>query len=187
MRLLPFKGKVMLEEAMAHMMTGYLETLPDTGRMVEIGTGWGESALFFALTKPGWTIYTIDGFGMVGDGRIWKEFQSGNILKARSQYGSAPNIIQILGDSQAMPWELPVDCIYLDGDHRYEGCKRDFDIYSPHLKPGGIIFFDDFYQPNNPTNGVQRVVEELCAEDGEWELLFADITAAVKKKHIQLF
>lgn len=171
---------IMLVPEMADMMSWFLDRLPSTGRMVEIGTGWGESTLFFAQKKPHWTIYTIDGFGMVGDGRVWKELHADNIYKAINGYNETANVIQILGDSQSMPWELAVDCIYLDGDHRYEGCKKDFEIYSPHLKQEGIIFFDDYLQPNNPTNGVRRLVEELCRNG--WELLYADITAAVKRR-----
>lgn len=171
---------MMLEPAMAEMMKGYLEQLPKWGRMVEIGTGFGESTLFFAQTKPSFWIYTIDGFGMVGDGRVWEKFHTDNILVAMDGYKGQHNIIQILGDSQSIPWELPVDCIYIDGDHRYEGCKKDFEIYSPHLKPGGVIFFDDYLQPDNPTNGVKKVVDEILTQG--WELLFADITAVVKRK-----
>ena|ERR1700741_2338307 len=172
---------VMLDPRMADMMNNYLAEMPEEGRMVEIGTGYGESTLFFAMAKPRWTIYTIDGFGMVGDGRIYKSLHADNIYKAIYHYYRAGNIIQILGDSQKVPWELCINCIYLDGDHRYEGCKKDFEIYSPHLYRDGIIFFDDYYQPNNPTNGVKKLVHEIC-DTGNWELLFADITAAVKRK-----
>lgn len=170
----------MLSPDMARMMKEYLDILPDKGRIVDCGTGFGESALFFATNKPLYRIYTVDGFGMCGDGRVWKEFHADNILYAMNTYKSAKNIIQILGNSQEVKWELPVDAIYLDADHRYGGVKKDFEIYSPYLKDGGYIFFDDYLQPGNPTNGVKRLVDEIC-EDG-WELLFADITATVRRK-----
>lgn len=170
----------MLEPEMAKIMADYLNKLPDKGRMVEAGTGYGESTLFFSIYKPQYTIYTIDSFGMFGDGRVWPELHADNIYKAYNEYKGSKNIIQILGNSQSVPWEIPVDCIYLDADHRYEGVKKDFEIYSPYLKENGYIFFDDYIQPGNPTNGVKRLVEEIC-KDG-WELLFADITAVVKRK-----
>ena len=99
---------------------------------------------------------------MVGDRRVWPSLHADNILRAAHYYSQAKNIIQIIGDSQKVPWELPVDCIYIDGDHRYEGCKKDFEIYSPYLKEWGIIFFDDYIQPGNPTNGVKKLVDEIC-------------------------
>ena len=62
----------MLEPAMAEMMKWFLDKLPEKGRMVEIGTGYGESTLFFASMKPGWTIYTklmdLEWLGIAGYG-----------------------------------------------------------------------------------------------------------------------
>lgn len=36
-----------------------------------------------------------------------------------------------------------VDFLFIDGDHTYEGVKRDFEMYSPLVKDGGIIAFHD--------------------------------------------
>lgn len=36
-----------------------------------------------------------------------------------------------------------VDCVFIDGDHTYEGAKLDIDMWFPILKPGGTLFFDD--------------------------------------------
>lgn len=37
----------------------------------------------------------------------------------------------------------PVDFLFIDGDHSYEGVKRDFLDYGPLVRPGGIIAFHD--------------------------------------------
>jgi predicted O-methyltransferase YrrM len=37
----------------------------------------------------------------------------------------------------------PIDFLFIDGDHTYEGVKRDFELYSPLVKKGGIIAFHD--------------------------------------------
>ncbi len=37
----------------------------------------------------------------------------------------------------------PVDFLFLDGDHRYEAVKRDFDLYVPLVRPGGIVALHD--------------------------------------------
>ena len=37
----------------------------------------------------------------------------------------------------------PYDLILIDGDHSYEGVKKDFEIYSPLLALGGIVAFHD--------------------------------------------
>ncbi len=36
-----------------------------------------------------------------------------------------------------------LDLLYIDGDHSYEGVSADFRMYSPLVRPGGIIAFHD--------------------------------------------
>lgn len=36
-----------------------------------------------------------------------------------------------------------IDFLFIDGDHSYEGVKQDFEMYSPFVKPGGLIAFHD--------------------------------------------
>jgi cephalosporin hydroxylase len=38
------------------------------------------------------------------------------------------------------------DFAFIDGDHSYEGVKRDFELYKHLVKPGGIIAFHDTVQ-----------------------------------------
>jgi cephalosporin hydroxylase len=37
----------------------------------------------------------------------------------------------------------PLDLLLIDGDHTYEGVKQDFEMYSPFVKPGGIVALHD--------------------------------------------
>jgi predicted O-methyltransferase YrrM len=36
-----------------------------------------------------------------------------------------------------------LDVLFIDGDHTYEGVKRDFLLYAPLVRPGGIVAFHD--------------------------------------------
>jgi predicted O-methyltransferase YrrM len=36
-----------------------------------------------------------------------------------------------------------LDFLFIDGDHTYDGVKRDFEEFSPYVKEGGIIAFHD--------------------------------------------
>jgi len=36
-----------------------------------------------------------------------------------------------------------VDFLFVDGDHRYESVRRDFDLYEPMVRPGGMVAFHD--------------------------------------------
>lgn len=37
-----------------------------------------------------------------------------------------------------------IDCVFIDGDHTYEGAKLDIQMYAPIIKPGGALLFDDY-------------------------------------------
>src|SRR5208282_1825642 len=36
-----------------------------------------------------------------------------------------------------------LDYLFIDGDHTYEGVQRDFRMYSPLVRSGGIVAFHD--------------------------------------------
>ena len=39
-----------------------------------------------------------------------------------------------------------IDLLFIDGDHSYEGVKKDYELYSPFVKKGGMIVFHDIVQ-----------------------------------------
>jgi predicted O-methyltransferase YrrM len=173
--LLNLTVKTMLKKEVAlHLFD--LVTPMEVKRIVDVGTGFGMSSKFFSDLKPQATIYTVDGFGLYGDGRIYKEYSPAEVKKII--FSHPHNVIQILGDSQKVPWELPIDVLFIDADHTYEGCKADYDNYSPFLVQGGLLIFDDYIQENNPTNGVRKVVDELTGYD----ILYTGISAIMRKK-----
>lgn len=57
--------------------------------------------------------------------------------------------------------------IYLDGDHSYEGAKKDFDLFWPELAKGGLMVFHDVVVKNwgdLKNFGVWRFWRELKKE-----------------------
>ncbi|HEV7396247.1 MAG TPA: class I SAM-dependent methyltransferase [Pyrinomonadaceae bacterium] len=48
-----------------------------------------------------------------------------------------------------------LDVLYLDGDHSYEGIKTDFELYSPLVRPGGIIVFHDIVPDFKTRYGIE--------------------------------
>jgi predicted O-methyltransferase YrrM len=58
----------------------------------------------------------------------------------------------------------PVDFLFIDGDHRYEGVKQDFEQYSSFVAPGGIIGMHDITPPlPGDAAEVDRFWQELKA------------------------
>lgn len=183
-KLISDENRLFIEQSTALVFYDHLMKLPETGRLVEIGTGLAHSTVFFSRVKPKWTIYTIDGYGLFGERSIYpydpvegkRYVSSVDLQKNLGTFEDLGNVIQILQNSTKVPWELPVDAIFIDGDHTYEGCKADFEKYSPFLKTPGYIFFHDYFRTDF---GVKRCVDEVC-QNG-WKLLFADKAAVIER------
>lgn len=56
----------------------------------------------------------------------------------------------------------PVDFLFIDGDHSYEGVRADWLAWSPLVRSGGLVAFHDTW-PNHDRHepGVVRWVDEL--------------------------
>lgn len=53
-----------------------------------------------------------------------------------------------------------IDLLFIDGDHRYEGVKHDFETYSQLVSPGGMVAFHDIVTHDDKRVGVERLWEE---------------------------
>lgn len=57
-----------------------------------------------------------------------------------------------------------VDFLFIDGDHSYEGVKKDFELYGPLVRKGGIIAFHDLVAPEfSPHIQVWQLWREIQA------------------------
>lgn len=54
-----------------------------------------------------------------------------------------------------------VDFLFLDGDHTYEGVKKDFYMYKALVRKGGIIAFHDAGLKDHPDVEVYKFWEEI--------------------------
>lgn len=58
--------------------------------------------------------------------------------------------------------DKPLDYIFIDGDHSYEGVKKDFIMYSPLVRSGGVIAFHDIAEhPASTGCDVKRFWDEI--------------------------
>ena len=70
--------------------------------------------------------------------------------------------------------------IFIDGDHSYEGVKKDFELYSHLLEHGGYLVFDDYQAPSWP--GVQQAVDESVLNSSLYEHIGASWRSIVFRK-----
>ena len=65
-----------------------------------------------------------------------------------------------------------VDLLFIDGDHTYNGVKKDFEMYGPLVKEGGLIAFHDIcFHPHFPDCQVDRFWKELKSQHETWEYI----------------
>jgi predicted O-methyltransferase YrrM len=68
----------------------------------------------------------------------------------------------------ALNWQKPIDLLFIDGDHSYEGVKHDWTAFSRFVSDFGVVVFHDALwdlrpvpQYARPHMGVPRFVDEL--------------------------
>lgn len=118
-------------------------------RVMEIGTANGGTLFAHCkLSSDSATIISVDlPDGKFGGGYpdwktpIYKQFAKSNqklhLIKASSHEQSTVKMVKGILNGELL------DYLFIDGDHTYEGVKKDFDLYSPLTKSGGIIVFHD--------------------------------------------
>lgn len=142
--------------------------VPSGLAIVEIGTYKGRSACYMAMGAPDDTrIYTIDVWGSqrLQKARAWQAFRE-QVRRA----GVADKVIPIRGRSNDIgrAWNLPIGLLHIDGDHSFEGCLADYELFGRHIVPGGWIALHD-YGLRDYQAGVKRMVDEILQPSGCWE------------------
>jgi len=126
-------------------------------RSLEIGTNYGGTLfLLCAVSPPGAKIISVDlKSGPFGGGyprrkiplfrRFPKSGQELYLIQADSHSEETKQrVLRILADGQ-------LDYLFLDGDHTYSGVQRDFEMYAPLVRSGGIVAFHDIVTYNQET------------------------------------
>lgn len=57
----------------------------------------------------------------------------------------------------------PLDLLFIDGDHTFDGVRQDFETYGALVRPGGLIAFHDINPENElvPSDGTRRLVGDV--------------------------
>ena len=146
---------------------------PQQSTFVEIGSYLGASSCFLAAAavKRKSVLHCVDTWyndGMSeGKRDTWKEFQiNTNCFRDA--------IIPHKGKSLdiANSFKEPIDLLFIDGDHSYEGCRSDVESWFPHLKPGGLIIMHDYGWAEGVQKVVQEFIKPLIIKEGKFPKLY---------------
>ena len=133
--------------------------------VLEIGTFRGGTLFVLArLSLPDATLISLDlpysGFGSFSrklQEPLFRSFTRGRqrLLLLREDSHSEET-----RSSVAKALNGPLDLLFIDGDHSYDGVKSDFEMYSPLVREAGIVAFHDI--ANTRTDyGVGRFWNEV--------------------------
>jgi predicted O-methyltransferase YrrM len=154
-----------------------------TRRVVQIGVAEGGSAWHARRTMdPAGTLHLIDTYPKVAGLNM-------SSIIARRLVGTVPrgqvDWIRARSDEAARDWSLPIDFLFIDGDHAYEAVRQDWEDWSPYVTPSGRVGFHDALLDADwmtPDFGSARFVAELLEEASEWRLAAgADSLAVVER------
>lgn len=114
----------------------FVEVLQKHGvkTMLQIGVATGQDAAIFLECLPGLRWRGLD-----------CDPKSGAALGPNTNFcyldrvsSRHPQEVERFTDCE--PW---LDCLFIDGDHSFDGVAFDYSVYSPAVKKGGLIAFHD--------------------------------------------
>lgn len=120
----------------------------EAGRVVEIGVYEGGSAALLAQAMPrDGELHLIDPFGEQPDALRagWAADSRATRRVVARAVRAGPQVHWHVDYSQhvARRWNASIDLLFIDGDHSKEGCRRDWDLFHPHVTAGGRVAFHD--------------------------------------------
>jgi len=149
--------------------------------ILEIGTLRGGTLFVLCkLSDPSATIISVDLPGGPYGGsynfiqaslyrRFRKPQQSVHLLRADSHLQSTKEAVREISSQ--------LDLLFIDGDHTHAGVKRDFELYSPLVRSGGMVVFHDIVPhdmskfPSEKGCGVDRFWREIKASYHHIEII----------------
>ena len=111
---------------------------------LEIGCYAGGSACLL-LQRPKTNVISIDLGKPISKDTVFNNVNKLNVHKNRYNYieGNSHDV-KTINDLDNILGGRKVDILFIDGDHSYNGVKKDFEIYNKYVIEGGYIIFDDY-------------------------------------------
>ena len=137
----------------------YVSRLPKKSTLINIGAGFGTSALAMLEVLPDAFIFSIDPKSSLAE--------IDNVAEA----GYSNQVKRLLSKSQDIAWpkSIKVNAVFVDGCHTEKDVKCDIEIYKPTVRENGLMFFHDYGHPNYaPDHLMSKVIDEMM---NDWQRL----------------
>lgn len=139
--------------------------------IIEIGSLYGKSTCIMLDALPEAHITCIDTFEYTLDEKGTEQCYYDKFLENTKEYSNRITVKKEL--SSKVHKELPdsvYDCLFIDGDHSYNGIYTDILHYHTKLAPGGLIVGHDYPNPKAERynfNGLLHCVNGLIRDKPE--------------------
>ena len=158
-----------------------MSAIPEKKLFLEIGSYEGRSTCWLLEhgLAPKGSIVCVDPFPNLSEieARFWsnvREVQGGERKVSLMKMTSEQALIDML------KFKYEFDFIYVDGNHSAAMAYHDGTEAWKLLKQGGVMLFDDYQYPHEPTG--EGIDSYLIDHEGQYEILLSNYQLAVKKK-----
>ena len=135
---------------------------------VEIGCYAGGSSCLI-LQRPNTEVFAIDLGTPVPQSVVMKNVHKFNIHNNKFEYIQG-NSQQIVTLDKLKSLIDEIDVLFIDGDHSAQGVKNDFSMYSPMVKQGGYVVFDDYLDKVHSPQ-VRGAVDDIVSNISGYEII----------------
>lgn len=165
-------------ETVARLVDAALPAGPLRG--VEIGVGWGLSAMTLLQRLPRivehmmvdewWTFPPTSPYFLSGDIGATTSVEGAEKMREEAEWHTRfashrRRIVRMRSAEAALRVvDGTLDYAFVDGDHSEEGVHYDLIAWTPKLRPGGLLFGHDYHR-----FGVRAAVDRLAADRG-WRI-----------------
>jgi predicted O-methyltransferase YrrM len=154
------------------------ETLTVDGPMLEIGSYCGKSAIYLGAAaqardivlfsvdhhrgseenQPGWEWHEPD----LVDPHVGEIDTLPIFRRTIHDAGLERTVIALVADSPTLAayWTTPIALLFIDGGHGTEPAHRDYELWTPHVKDGGLLLIHDVFP--DPADGGRPPYEIYC-------------------------
>lgn len=137
--------------------------LPPNPIIVNIGSGNGTSTLAFMQARDDCTVYSID---IQLESSPYGCLEGERLVLEKAGFVGDPRYQQVHGDSKEVgkrwmqDYGFLVDMVFVDGGHLEWECRGDLEIWTPLVKPNGIMAIHDFEKIVKVWTGVNIAVRK---------------------------
>ena len=153
-------------------------SLDQAGPFLEVGSYCGKSAVYLgaAAQQSGRVLFCVDHHRGSEENQTGWEHHDPDLVdpelgvidtlpffrRTIRDAGLEATIVAVVGDSPTVAslWATPLAMVFIDGGHGAGPAHRDYEGWSPHVAPGGLLAIHDVFE--DPADGGRPPYEIWC-------------------------